>query len=89
MNRRTELRIVRPLVPDAPREEIDDSIAQLVADRRATRRSELPDRAPLDYVDSDPRARPVAAPLLSGLEWLVLALITAGGIFGVWIGWPS
>lgn len=81
MTRRTELRIVRPLVPAAKREEIDDSIEKLVADRRAT--------APLDYVDIGPREKPAAAPLLSALEWLVLAFITAGGIFGVWIGWPS
>lgn len=82
MNRRTELRIVRPLVPTAPREEIDDSIEQLVADRRFG--------PPLDYADgNEAEATTGVLPLLSLTEWCLLAFITAAGVVGVWIGWSS
>lgn len=82
MTRRTQLRIVRPLIPAAPREEIDDSIEQLVADRRFG--------PPLDYAEGNEAETTTGVlPLLSLPEWLLLAFITAAGIVGVWIGWPS
>lgn len=81
MKRRTELRIVRPLVPPAPREEIDDSIDRLVADRRG----ELPNRAPLDYVELHTPERS-AVDLVSKI---LIVSILALGVIALAIGFSA
>lgn len=79
---RTQLRIVRPLIPAAPREEINDSVEQLVADRRSATR---PDGAPLDYAEPDTTEH-------SGVDLvpkILLASICALGVIALLIGFSA